>query len=76
MNGGLTECHVCDCDPCQCFEIKAQKDRKRDFNAKRAIEAGFDAFGKLKGWRKVAVKWLWPDVQKLANALYDYWDKD
>ena len=65
MNDGMTECAVCDCDPCAC----------RIVQGKKVAEIGIDVFTKVRRWRMKVIKWIWPDIQRLADALYDYWDK-
>ena len=68
MNGGLTECSTCDRDPCIC-------DWLRKHNAEEVAKTGIDVFSKVRRWRIKLIKWLWPDLQRLSDALYDYWDK-
>lgn len=68
MNGGLSECVVCDSDPCIC-------EHRRIVQGKEVVEIGIDVFSKVRRWRIRIIKWLWPDLQRLSDALYDYWDK-
>ncbi|KKL07264.1 hypothetical protein LCGC14_2587760 [marine sediment metagenome] len=68
MNGGMTECGVCGRDPCVCEHL-------RIVQGKAVTEIGIDVFSKVKQWRIKIIKWLWPDLQRLSDALYDYWDK-
>ena len=68
MNGGMTECGVCDSDPCICKHIRITQ-------GKDVCETGIDVFSKVKRWRIRIIKWFWPDLQRLSDALYDYWDK-
>lgn len=68
MNGGLSECVICDCDPCVCKHRKITQ-------GKEAVEIGIDVFSKVKRWRIKIIRWFWPDLQRLSDALYDYWDK-
>ena len=82
MNGGLTECNVCDCDPCRCREIEAGKDREtRATKALETFEARttelYQVLIKPKGLRLRLLKWLYPEVAKVADALRKcYWSKD
>ncbi len=77
MNGGMTECDRCDCDPCRCAEIGSKEERKRIKEGREVAEVGIDVFSKVKfyRWRMRLVRWLWPDLQRLTDALYNYWDK-
>jgi len=68
MNGGLTECVVCGLDNCACESRKLAE-------RKEVVETAIDVFSKVKRWRIKIIKWLWPDLQRLSDALYDYWDK-
>ena len=70
MNG--YECGVCDVSPCTCEETRK---RQRIIEGKEVTEVGIDVFSKLGKWRMKIIKWIWPDVKRLADALYDYWDK-
>ena len=70
MNG--YECGKCNCSPCKCEEIKR---RKRIVEGKEIAEIGIDVFSKVKRRRMKLIKWLWPDIKRLADALFDYWDK-
>ena len=72
MNG--YECGVCNCDPCVCVE----RERIAKIKEGREIaEVGIDVFSKVKfhSWKMKLVRWLWPDLQRLVDALYNYWDK-
>ena len=42
---------------------------------KKVAEIGIDVFSKVKRWRIKLIKWFWPDLQRLSDALYEYWDK-
>ncbi len=75
MNGGMTECNICDWDPCRCKEIEDRKKEKRITDGKVVCEVAVDVFSKGSIWKIVAIKWMWPDLKRLSNALYDYWDK-
>ena len=70
MNG--YDCGECGCEPCACEKIKA---RQRITQGKEVTETGIDVFSKVPGWKIKIIKWLWPDLQRLSNALYEYWDK-
>ncbi len=69
MNGGLTECVVCGFDPCVCKHL-------RIVEGKEVAEIGIDVFSKVKRWKIRIIRWFWPDLQRLSDALYEYWDKD
>lgn len=68
MNGGLSECTICNREPCVCKH-------RRIIEGKEATEIGIDVFSKVGRLRLKIIKWLWPDLQRLSEALYDYWDK-
>ena len=68
MNGGMTECNVCDRDPCVCKHL-------RIVQGKAVAEIGIDVFSKVGRWRQKIIKWIWPDLQRFLDALYDYWDE-
>ena len=74
MNG--YECGVCDQSPCVCKEVaKRLEDGLRIVEGRAVAEIGIDVFSKVGRWRQKIIKWLWPDLQRLSDALYDYWDK-
>lgn len=75
MNGGLTECSTCDRDPCICKALRKIKEEKRITDGRVVIETAFDIFAKVGRIRMILIKLLWPDIKKLSNDLYDYWDK-
>ena len=70
MNG--YECGECGQCPCVCEEMRR---RKTITEGKKVAEIGIDVFSKVKRRRMKLIKWLWPDLQRLSDALYDYWDK-
>lgn len=72
MNGGMTECSKCDCDPCVCG---ARKEIKRITDGKVVVETALDVFAQVGRWRMKIIKLIWPDIKRLSNDLYDYWDK-
>lgn len=71
MNG--YECGTCDQDPCVCKEREKTIKIK---SGKAVAEIGIDVFSKMRNKRRMKIiKWIWPDIQRLADALYDYWDE-
>lgn len=73
MNG--CECGRCFSLPCKCKEHKEAK-RLRDIRSgKTTAETGVDVFSKVGRIRMKVIKWIWPDLSRLSDALYDYWDK-
>ena len=68
MNGGMTECVKCGFDDCVCENIKLME-------RKEVVETAIDVFSRVKRWKIKIIKWFWPDLQRLSDALYDYWDK-
>lgn len=74
MNGA--ECGTCGYIQCKCKEIDQRKEKEERIKEGRAVaEIGIDVFSKVKRRRMRIIKWLWPDLQRLSEALYDYWDK-
>ena len=83
MNG--YECGGCDCSPCRCKEIKEQKELKiRKECGDEAVELikNFDeatnelheVLMKPKGVRQRLLKWLFPELTKVADSLRKcYW---
>ena len=79
MNGGLTECSICDCDPCCCREIKARKDSGMEametlktFDTQ--TEALYKVLIKPKGVRQRLLRLLYPELVDVANSLRKiYW---
>lgn len=70
MNG--YECSDCGCAPCVCVTI-AREDRKIK-SGKEALEVSWDVFIKgPKGWKRKIIKWLWPDLSRMANAIKEYY---
>ena len=72
MNG--YECGDCDCDLCVCTEREKTAKIKE---GREVAEVGIDVFSKVKfhNWKMRLVRWLWPDLQRLVDALYNYWEK-
>lgn len=69
MNG--CECGGYDSDPCRCEEI-SQKEKIKEGQV--ALEIAWDVFSKgPKGWRRKFIKWLWPDLSRMANAIMEYY---
>ena len=77
MNGGLTECNECDCDPCICVSMAEREQQRKISEGKVALEVAWDVFNKCpKGWKQKLIKWLWPDLTRMATAILDYyWDE-
>lgn len=69
MNG--YECDDCDMDPCICGETY-RKERIKE--GKEVLEVSWDVFTKgPKGWKRKLIKWLWPDLSRMANAIMEYY---
>lgn len=81
MNGGLTECIVCDCDPCACKEIRARKNREvRATEILKTFDTQtnelYQVLIKPKGLRQRLLRWLYPEITKVADSLREcYWSK-
>ena len=74
MNGGMTECGRCDCDPCCCKEIEERKQEQRVKDGKEALEVSWGVFTKgPKGWKRKIIQWLWPDLCRMADAIKEYY---
>ena len=70
MNG--CDCGECGECPCRCEDINK---RLRIVTGKETAETGIDVFSKVGRIRMKIIKWIWPDIKRLADAIYDYWDK-
>lgn len=70
MNG--YECGGCGQSPCVCRE---REKTIRIKSGRDVAEVGIDVFSKVKRRRMKIIKWIWPDIQRLTDALYDFWDK-
>lgn len=75
MNGGLTECGTCDCDPCRCKWIRRERGLQRGRNGKAIMENFREAMLLLPEWRMVLVKLLWPDMQDILSDLQTYYQE-
>ncbi len=76
MNGGLSKCVDCGCGICICDKVaKTLEDGFKTVTGRNVAEIGLDVFSKVRRWRRKIIKWLWPDLQRLSDALYNYWDK-
>jgi len=73
MNGGMTECGQCDCDPCCCEAIEKRKQEQRVKDGKVVIESLWQAMANLSHWRMKIVRWLWPDIIHVADDLREYY---
>ena len=73
MNG--YGCGRCGHGSCVCEERENQKILRDTESGKTSAEVGVDVFSKVGRRRMKIIKWIWPDVKRLADALYDYWDK-
>lgn len=76
MNGGMTECDACGCDPCRCREIGTIKHRRRVREGKVVIENMWRVMIDLPRWKKKIIMWLWPDIINVANDLREYYWSD
>ncbi|KKL23640.1 hypothetical protein LCGC14_2423380 [marine sediment metagenome] len=76
MNGGMTECSVCDCDPCQCERINGKKVGLRIKSAAIVLESLWQAVVHLPRWRMRMVKWIWPDFTRVLCDFLDYYWED
>ena len=78
----MTECDICDCDPCQCKEIRWRKEHEikatellKDFD--EATDDLYQVLMKPKGLRRRLLKWLFPEITKVADSLRKcYWHYD
>lgn len=73
MNGGMTECGRCDCDPCCCKAIEKRKQEQRVKDGKVVIESMWQAMTHLPRWKMKIVRWLWPNIIDVANDLREYY---
>lgn len=74
MNGA--ECGWCggSHDESTCSIVKEQERKRKVQEGKEVAEIGIDVFSKApKGFKEKLIKWLWPDLKRLAVALYNYW---
>ncbi|KKM96916.1 hypothetical protein LCGC14_1173260 [marine sediment metagenome] len=69
MNGGMTECGQCDCDPCCCEAIAKRKQEQRIKDGKEVIYSLDQANRYLTGLQRFLVKLLWPDVRQVLDDL-------
>ena len=77
MNGGMTECGQCGCDPCYCKAIEKRKQRQRVKDGKVVIESLWQAMMMhLPSWKMKIIRWLWPDIINVANNLKEYYWSD
>jgi len=75
MNGGMTECGRCDCDPCCCEAIEKRKQKQRIKDGKVVIESLWQTMARLPRWKRKIIKWLWPDIIDVADNLKEYYWK-
>lgn len=76
MNGGMTECGRCDCDPCRCEAIAERKRLQKVSEGQVVIESLWRTMVFLPNWKKKIIKWLWPDIIDVAEDLKEYyWSK-
>lgn len=73
MNGGMTECTKCDCDPCICAEITKHKQQQRILDGKIVIESLWQVMSDLPRWKRKIIKWFWPDIIQVADDLREYY---
>ena len=76
MNGGMTECGQCDCDPCRCEAIAERKQKQKVKDGKVVIESLWQVMIDLPRWKKKIIMWLWPDIINIADNLREYYWSD
>ena len=76
MNGGMTECERCDCDPCCCEAIEKREQEQRVKDGKVVIESLWHTMAHLPSWKRKIIKWLWPDIIDVADDLKEYYWSD
>jgi len=72
MNGA--ECGTCGYIQCKCGERILK--RKRDEairNGQATIEAAWQVIARLPHWKIKILRWFWPDVLKVIDAMKEYY---